>query len=202
MLRHTIGCLVNISRHDFDVKKQARKPYSRNLRTEFARHGLDRTTNSALKKMWGNGFSASDIAKTLGGGLTRNAVIREKRIVSNCRRGLRRFVWGMRCLASWRAALCRHYARQQKARDVAFHAAGHDNSESNAVVASRNAAFHRRQSASKALRSPRRANVSAAGRSAIPVRRISALRLLLLRRLAVLRRARACSVPDGQPEIA
>jgi len=29
----------------------------------------------ALKKMWGNGFSASDIAKTLGGGLTRNAVI-------------------------------------------------------------------------------------------------------------------------------
>ncbi|NTU76964.1 MAG: gcrA cell cycle regulator family protein [Alphaproteobacteria bacterium] len=29
----------------------------------------------ALKKMWGNGFSASDIAKSLGGGLTRNAVI-------------------------------------------------------------------------------------------------------------------------------
>jgi len=29
----------------------------------------------ALKKMWGNGYSASDIAKTLGGGLTRNAVI-------------------------------------------------------------------------------------------------------------------------------
>jgi GcrA cell cycle regulator len=29
----------------------------------------------ALRKMWGNGFSASDIAKTLGGGLTRNAVI-------------------------------------------------------------------------------------------------------------------------------
>ncbi|MDD3288008.1 MAG: GcrA family cell cycle regulator [Alphaproteobacteria bacterium] len=29
----------------------------------------------ALKKMWGNGFSASDIAKQLGGGLTRNAVI-------------------------------------------------------------------------------------------------------------------------------
>lgn len=29
----------------------------------------------ALKKMWGNGFSASDIARTLGGGLTRNAVI-------------------------------------------------------------------------------------------------------------------------------
>lgn len=28
-----------------------------------------------LKKMWGNGFSASDIAKHLGGGLTRNAVI-------------------------------------------------------------------------------------------------------------------------------
>ncbi len=29
----------------------------------------------ALKKMWGNGYSASDIAKSLGGGLTRNAVI-------------------------------------------------------------------------------------------------------------------------------
>lgn len=29
----------------------------------------------SLKKMWGNGFSASDIAKNLGGGLTRNAVI-------------------------------------------------------------------------------------------------------------------------------
>jgi GcrA cell cycle regulator len=29
----------------------------------------------ALKKMWGNGYSASDIAKTLGSGLTRNAVI-------------------------------------------------------------------------------------------------------------------------------
>jgi GcrA cell cycle regulator len=29
----------------------------------------------ALKKMWGNGYSASDIAKALGGGLTRNAVI-------------------------------------------------------------------------------------------------------------------------------
>lgn len=28
-----------------------------------------------LKKMWGNGFSASDIAKSLGGGITRNAVI-------------------------------------------------------------------------------------------------------------------------------
>lgn len=28
-----------------------------------------------LKKMWGNGYSASDIAKSLGGGLTRNAVI-------------------------------------------------------------------------------------------------------------------------------
>lgn len=29
----------------------------------------------SLKKMWGNGYSASDIAKQLGGGLTRNAVI-------------------------------------------------------------------------------------------------------------------------------
>jgi GcrA cell cycle regulator len=29
----------------------------------------------SLKKMWGNGFSANDIAKQLGGGLTRNAVI-------------------------------------------------------------------------------------------------------------------------------
>lgn len=29
----------------------------------------------SLKKMWGNGFSASDIAKQLGGGMTRNAVI-------------------------------------------------------------------------------------------------------------------------------
>lgn len=29
----------------------------------------------ALKQMWGNGFSASDIAKSLGGGMTRNAVI-------------------------------------------------------------------------------------------------------------------------------
>lgn len=28
-----------------------------------------------LKKMWGNGYSASDIAKNLGGGVTRNAVI-------------------------------------------------------------------------------------------------------------------------------
>lgn len=28
-----------------------------------------------LKKMWGNGYSASEIAKCLGGGLTRNAVI-------------------------------------------------------------------------------------------------------------------------------
>jgi len=28
-----------------------------------------------LKKMWGNGYSASDIAKSLGGGVTRNAVI-------------------------------------------------------------------------------------------------------------------------------
>lgn len=28
-----------------------------------------------LKKMWGNGFSASEIAKSLGGGVTRNAVI-------------------------------------------------------------------------------------------------------------------------------
>jgi GcrA cell cycle regulator len=28
-----------------------------------------------LKDMWGNGFSASEIAKRLGGGLTRNAVI-------------------------------------------------------------------------------------------------------------------------------
>lgn len=30
---------------------------------------------STLKQMWGNGFSASEIAKSLGGGLTRNAVI-------------------------------------------------------------------------------------------------------------------------------
>lgn len=29
----------------------------------------------ALKQMWGNGFSASDIAKNLGNGITRNAVI-------------------------------------------------------------------------------------------------------------------------------
>lgn len=28
-----------------------------------------------LKKMWGNGYSASDIARSLGGGVTRNAVI-------------------------------------------------------------------------------------------------------------------------------
>lgn len=28
-----------------------------------------------LKKMWGNGYSASDIARVLGGGITRNAVI-------------------------------------------------------------------------------------------------------------------------------
>jgi GcrA cell cycle regulator len=28
-----------------------------------------------LRKMWGNGYSASDIAKNLGGGVTRNAVI-------------------------------------------------------------------------------------------------------------------------------
>lgn len=28
-----------------------------------------------LKKMWGNGYSANDIAKNLGGGVTRNAVI-------------------------------------------------------------------------------------------------------------------------------
>ncbi|MDX9689199.1 MAG: gcrA cell cycle regulator family protein [Proteobacteria bacterium] len=28
-----------------------------------------------LKKMWGNGYSASEIAKSLGGGVTRNAVI-------------------------------------------------------------------------------------------------------------------------------
>ena len=28
-----------------------------------------------LRKMWGNGYSASDIAKDLGGGVTRNAVI-------------------------------------------------------------------------------------------------------------------------------
>jgi GcrA cell cycle regulator len=28
-----------------------------------------------LKKMWGHGYSASDIAKNLGGGMTRNAVI-------------------------------------------------------------------------------------------------------------------------------
>lgn len=30
---------------------------------------------NTLKQMWGNGYSASEIAKSLGGGLTRNAVI-------------------------------------------------------------------------------------------------------------------------------
>ena len=49
--------------------------FPRNPRTELNDMSWTEQQIQALRKMWGNGFSASDIAKSLGSGMTRNAVI-------------------------------------------------------------------------------------------------------------------------------